>query len=112
MGTLRDFIDSEGGRFGRKQAADLEAFIDRLLKAAETNVEAMQDEIDDLKERCELAESRLAHAEERIAEMEGAEPQTAAGALANWSRGEDPAKVARVLEAIRGGYVSDLSLMF
>lgn len=112
MGTLRDFIDSEGGRFGRKQAADLEAFIDRLLKAAETNLDAMQDEIDELKERCESAESKLTHAEERIAEMEGAEPQTAAGALANWARGEDPAKVARVLEAIRGGHASDLPMIF
>lgn len=35
----------------------------------------------------------------------------AAEALAEWARGEDPAKVTRVLDAIRGG-VSDLSLVF
>lgn len=40
------------------------------------------------------------------------EPREAAELLGEWARGEDPAKVARVLEAIRGGHVSDLSLIF
>lgn len=112
MGALTDFIDSEGGRFGRKLAAEVEAFIDRLLKSAETNVSLMAEEIDDLKEQLEAAENKLAQAETRLSDMEDAEPLMAAQALAGWSRGEDPAKVGRVLEAIRGVHVSDLSLMF
>lgn len=38
--------------------------------------------------------------------------QVAARELCHWAQNEDPRKVARLLEAIRGGHVSDLSLIF
>lgn len=38
--------------------------------------------------------------------------RVAARELCHWARNEDPATVERVLEAIRGGHVSDLSVIF
>ncbi|MDP1555786.1 MAG: hypothetical protein Q8L84_10015 [Hyphomonas sp.] len=112
MGTLTDFIHGEGGRLGRKLAAEVEAFVDRLLKAAEMNLTLTGEQIDDLKEELEQANSALEGARAKIDDLNDGEPLMAAETLAEWARGEDPAKVARVLEAIRGGHASDLSLIF
>ncbi|MDP3457696.1 MAG: hypothetical protein Q8S09_00350 [Hyphomonas sp.] len=112
MSTLTDFIDGEGGRLGRKLGAEVEAFIDRLLKTTERNLDATHQLIDDLKEELEQANAALEGARAKIDDLNDGAPLMAAETLAEWARGEDPAKVARVLEAIRGGHVSDLSLIF
>lgn len=112
MGTLTDFIDSEGGRFGSKLGAEVEAFIDRLLKAAEKSVELASEEIGDLKEELEQVNADLERARAKIDDMNEGEPLMAAETLAGWARGEDPAKVARVLDAIREGHASDLPMIF
>jgi hypothetical protein len=39
------------------------------------------------------------------------DPKAAADELAGWARGEDPAIVGRVLDAIRGGHASDLAMI-
>lgn len=77
--------------------------------------------LEDLEDELEEAGSLIDHYDEPVEADCGCDPDYVgdefmpvqhAEALCDWARHEDGRKVDRALEAIRGGHVSDLSLIF
>lgn len=79
--------------------------------------ERLEDMADDLEEAGDLVEHYASSNEEGGCDCsdgpdEGVTPRDACEILSDWARQEDPRTVGKALDAIRGGHVSDLSLIF